>query len=80
MTSPIPNESGRLPTTTAPPFDAEVRWTLSRHARRLLTLAAAGLFVAVLTRRAEFAGLAAPALLLLGAGRPSRPPVRKRLP
>jgi uncharacterized protein (DUF58 family) len=73
MTSPIPNESGRLPTTTSPPLDAEVRWTLSRHARRLLTLAAAGLFVAVLTRRAEFAGLAAPALLLLGAGRPSRP-------
>ena len=51
-----------------------MRWTLSRHARRLLTLAAAALLIAVLTRRAEFAGLAAPALLLLGAARPSRPP------
>ncbi|HWG02693.1 MAG TPA: DUF58 domain-containing protein [Trebonia sp.] len=50
-----------------------MRWTLSRHARRLLTLAAAGLFIAVLTGRPEFAGLAAPALLLLGAGRPARP-------
>jgi uncharacterized protein (DUF58 family) len=51
----------------------DVRWTLSRHARRLLTLAVAALVVAVLTRRVEFAGLAAPALLLLGAGRPARP-------
>lgn len=57
-------------------------WTLSRHARRLLTLAAAGLLAAVLTRRPEFAGLAAPAVLLLGAARPSRPPrsgIRMRL-
>ncbi|HSZ41083.1 MAG TPA: DUF58 domain-containing protein [Trebonia sp.] len=50
-----------------------MRWTLSRHARRLLTLAAAAVVIAVITRRVEFAGLAAPALLLLGAGRPSRP-------
>jgi uncharacterized protein (DUF58 family) len=53
--------------------EVRVRWTLSRHARRLLTLAAAAVVVAVITRRVEFAGLAAPALLLLGAGRPSRP-------
>jgi uncharacterized protein (DUF58 family) len=51
----------------------EVRWRLSRHARRLLTLAAAGLLLAILSRRAEFAGLAAPALLLLAAARPARP-------
>ena len=39
----------------------EVRWRLSRHARRLLTLALAALLLAVLTRRPELAGLAAPA-------------------
>jgi uncharacterized protein (DUF58 family) len=58
---------------SVPPKDVAVQWTLSRHARRLLTLAAAGLLAAVLTRRPEFAGLAAPALLLLRGGRPSRP-------
>jgi uncharacterized protein (DUF58 family) len=41
-----------------------VRWGLSAHARRLLTLALAGLLLAVATGRPEFAGLAAPALLL----------------
>jgi uncharacterized protein (DUF58 family) len=51
----------------------EVRWRLSPHARRLLTLALAGLLAAVVTRRPELAGLAAPAALLLGAGRPGRP-------
>ncbi len=50
-----------------------MRWRPSRHARRLLTLAAAGLLAATVTRRPEFAGLAAPALLLLGAARPARP-------
>jgi uncharacterized protein (DUF58 family) len=53
--------------------DAPVRWRLSRHARRLLTLAVAGLLLAVLSRRAELVGLAAPALLLLAAARPARP-------
>jgi uncharacterized protein (DUF58 family) len=52
--------------------EIEVRWRPSRHARRLLTLAAAGLLLAVVTRRPELAGLAGPALLLLGAGRASR--------
>jgi uncharacterized protein (DUF58 family) len=46
----------------------EVRWRPSRHARRLVTLAVAGLLLATLTRRPELAGLAAPGLLLLGAG------------
>jgi uncharacterized protein (DUF58 family) len=55
------------------PTQRPVRWRLSRHARRLLTLALAAIFVATVARRPEFAGLAAPALLLLGAGRGARP-------
>lgn len=51
-----------------------LRWRLSRHARRLLTLGLTGIFVATLSRRPEFAGAAAPALLLLAAGRGARPP------
>jgi len=57
--------------------ELSVRWRSSRHARRLLTLGLAGLFIATITRRPEFAGLAAPALLLLAAGstdRSQRPP------
>ena len=50
-----------------------VTWAPSAHARRLLTLAAAGLVLAILTRRPEFAGLAAPALLLLATWRADRP-------
>src|SRR5258705_7133552 len=50
-----------------------LRWDLSRHARRLLTLAVAGLGIALVTRRPEFAGAAAPAVLLLAAWRPGRP-------
>jgi uncharacterized protein (DUF58 family) len=50
------------------------RWGLSAHARRLLTVALAGLIIAVVTRRAEFAGLAAPALLLLTGWRRERRP------
>ena len=41
--------------------EIEVRWRPSRHARRLLTLAAGGLLLAVVSRRPELAGLAAPA-------------------
>jgi len=52
--------------------EIDVRWRPSRHARRLLTLAAGGLLLAVVFRRPELAGLAAPALLLLGAGRATR--------
>jgi uncharacterized protein (DUF58 family) len=49
------------------------RWGLSAHARRLVTLGLAGLAIAIITRRAEFAGAAAPALLLLAAWRRNRP-------
>jgi uncharacterized protein (DUF58 family) len=56
-----------------------VRWRPSRHARRLVTLAAAGLLLAVAFRRPELAGLAAPALLILGAGRATRAALPGRL-
>jgi len=48
-------------------------WSRSAHAGRLVTLALAGLIIAVITRRPEFAGVAAPAVLLLAARRPERP-------
>ena len=50
-----------------------VRWGLSAHARRLLTLALTGLALALATGRPEFVGVAAPALLLLIAWRGDRP-------
>lgn len=50
-----------------------VRWDASAHARRLLTLALASLIIAIITRRPEFAGLAAPAVLLLSTWRTDRP-------
>jgi uncharacterized protein (DUF58 family) len=53
-----------------------LQWRSSRHARRLLTLGLVALFVATVTRRPEFAGLAAPPLLLLAAGRSQRRPPR----
>jgi uncharacterized protein (DUF58 family) len=56
-----------------------LRWRSSRHARRLLTLGLTALFIATVARRPEFAGLAAPALLLLAAGRSQRRPPRIRL-
>jgi uncharacterized protein (DUF58 family) len=52
--------------------DVAVTWRPSRHARRLFTLAAAALLLAVITRRPELAGLAGPPLLLLGAARVGR--------
>jgi uncharacterized protein (DUF58 family) len=70
VASLIPNEAGR----EAAGADFSLRWRSSRHARRLLTLGLAGLFIATLARRPEFVGLAAPALLLLGAGRSQRRP------
>ena len=51
-----------------------MHWNLSGHARRLLILAVAGVVLAVLTRRAEFAGVAAPALLLLATWQSDRNP------
>ena len=59
--------------TAGPRRELPITWQLSGHARRLATLAIAGLFFAVITRRAEFAGLAAPALLLLIGFRADRP-------
>ena len=59
--------------TAGPQRRVAVTWRLSSLARRLATLALAGLFLAVITRRPEFAGLAAPALMLLIPRRPSRP-------
>jgi uncharacterized protein (DUF58 family) len=64
--------AGLGPSSQVRADEIEVRWRPSRHARRLLTLAAGGLLLAVLFRRPELAGLAAPALLLLGAGRATR--------
>ncbi|HTT50411.1 MAG TPA: DUF58 domain-containing protein [Streptosporangiaceae bacterium] len=80
--APAPAPAGAAAATAGPPDRAEpgapattlaLSWKISGHARRLLTLAVAGLAVAVLTGRPEFAGLAAPALLLLAAGRGDRP-------
>jgi uncharacterized protein (DUF58 family) len=48
-------------------------WSPSAHAQRLVTLALAGLIIAIVTRRPEFAGVAAPAVLLLAARRGARP-------
>jgi uncharacterized protein (DUF58 family) len=61
--------------TGTAPQTSQVRpiWSLSAHAGRLVTLALAGLIIAVITRRPEFAGVAAPAVLLLAARRPGRP-------
>ena len=58
---------------TSQPRQARLAWSLSAHAQRLITLALAGLVIAVITRRPEFAGVAAPAVLLLAARRPARP-------
>jgi uncharacterized protein (DUF58 family) len=72
--APAPGSGpGAASTAGAPGQPCRVLWSLSAHARRLLTLAAAGLVLAVLTGRPEFAGVAAPAVLLL-AGWPARRP------
>ena len=70
MSSIVPNDPGLRVTGT----ELEVRWRSSRHARRLLTLGLFAVFVATLARRPEFAGVAAPALLLLAVGRVQRRP------
>jgi uncharacterized protein (DUF58 family) len=59
-----------------PDAELELSWRSSRHARRLLTLGLAGVLIATVARRPEFAGVAAPAFLLLGAGRVQRRPPR----
>jgi uncharacterized protein (DUF58 family) len=53
--------------------EVRLRWFLSAHAMRLITLALAALITAIITRRPEFAGVAAPAVLLLAARRAERP-------
>jgi uncharacterized protein (DUF58 family) len=64
------------PALDGPGHKLELHWRSSRHARRLLTLGVAGVFIATLARRPEYAGVAAPALLLLAAGRVQRRPLR----
>ena len=49
--------------------EVKLSWRPSRHARRLLTLAAAALLLALLTRNAALAGVAGPPLVLLGLAR-----------
>ena len=58
--------------TAGPRRTVRLPWKLSGHARRLVTLALAALFLAVVTGRAEFAGLAAPAVLMLAGRRSGR--------
>ena len=70
--APVPDPASAQ-ATRAGLRPVSVRWGLSAHARRLLTLATAGLVIALLTGRPEFAGAAAPALLLLMAWRDDRP-------
>ena len=77
--------SPRGPVPEAPAESASrqvpVRWRLSAHARRLVTLAMAGLAIAVVTHRPEYAGVAAPAVLLLvnwRGGRPAEVTIRVR--
>jgi uncharacterized protein (DUF58 family) len=64
----LPDRLDDLPARPLP-----VNWAVSAHARLLLTLALAALALAILTRRPEFAGVAAPPLLLLVTGRRDRP-------
>jgi uncharacterized protein (DUF58 family) len=59
--------------TAGPQRTVPVTWRLSSLARRLVTLALGALVLAVITRRPEFAGLAAPSLLLLVPRQSSRP-------
>jgi uncharacterized protein (DUF58 family) len=59
--------------TASPQRSVAVNWRLSGLARGLVTLALAALALAVITRRAEFAGMAAPALLLLTPRQQNKP-------
>ena len=66
-------QQDRAAGTGAPAGETRPRWWVSAHALRLTTLALAALIIAIITRRPEFAGVAAPAVLLLAATRPERP-------
>ncbi|HEX7992711.1 MAG TPA: hypothetical protein VF506_02255, partial [Streptosporangiaceae bacterium] len=59
--------------TAGPQRSVAVTWRLSGLARSLVTLALTALVLAVITRRPEFAGIAAPALLLLTPRQPDMP-------
>lgn len=64
------------PLLLVPGREFELQWRSSRHARRLLTLSLVAVVIALIARRPEFAGVAAPALLLLAAGRTRQRPAR----
>jgi uncharacterized protein (DUF58 family) len=64
------------PSLRVPGRTLELHWRSSRHARRLLTLSLGGVVIALIARRPEFAGVAAPALLMLAAGWAPRRPAR----
>jgi uncharacterized protein (DUF58 family) len=66
-------ENRTLVLTAGPQRSVPVTWRLSGLARGLVTLALAALVLAVLTRRPEFAGIAAPPLLLLTPRLPNMP-------
>jgi len=59
--------------TAGPQRAVAVKWRLSGLGRSLVTFALTALVLAVITRRTEFAGLAAPALLVLVPRRRSGP-------
>ena len=71
MTAGTPRE--RADQTGPAARQVRLHWSVSAHALRLTTLALAALIIAVITKRPEFAGVAAPAVLLLAARRPWRP-------
>lgn len=73
MTIADPDRAPALQLPPGTPVEVPLHWSVSAHARRLLYLALAGLVVAVVARRPEFVGVAAPALVLLCAGRGPRP-------
>jgi uncharacterized protein (DUF58 family) len=73
MTEAVPAPTAGEPGVDTFRREVDVQWRLSRHAGRLLTLALVALLLAVLSRRAEFVAVAAPAILLLAAaGGPRR--------
>jgi uncharacterized protein (DUF58 family) len=57
------------PSSAGPAQEVRISWRPSRHARRLLTLAAAALLLGLLTRNPAVAAVAGPAVLLLGMSR-----------
>jgi uncharacterized protein (DUF58 family) len=67
----VPHDHQRAAATG--PRPVRLQWSVSAHARRLITLTLAGLIIAIITRRPEFAAVAAPAVLLLTVRRPQRP-------